>query len=571
MNRFIKTYLTVFTIIGAFGCTNIKCVEVNDFDNIKDYGFEVLSTEENTICINSEIQIVELDKVKPKLDKENINLEVEKEEIVTIKGISEKSNVEYVVNNSDVCSVAKKEFNKYIIHGLNDGDTSVKFKINGDIHPLMVSVWHNCDYGEWLVEEDSTCTKVGSKKRICRICSKEEVGEIDKKPHKYRDCICEDCYNVNYVNEEENEIILTESLCIENGIDNSGDVIIPKYINTNGKEYKVVGIGVGLFMGKDITSIDLPDSIRYIGGFAFDGCEQLTRCYMKEGIGYIGDAAFQCCYNLERLDLPNSVWFIGNFAFNHNSELRNSVITLPEDLEQLGEDIHYPAHMFYDCGERGVFTSFNISNDNAYYKVEDGILYTKDGKTLVSIPVGKVFDNGVFEISNGVENLGELSFSRNKSVKEIVVPDSLNVDSSNSDEENRYYLNDGNSLSIGCYGYSGVEKYNCYSNSEKYKCIDGVLYSKDMSKVLAVPNQYKGDLVIPEGVKYWNKEVIWSELDYFKGLAMNNISSIHIPSSIEDIDIGQVEVINKLVDMYGVEVVSDSSKYIVQNGYLVCK
>lgn len=227
--------------------------------------------------------------------------------------------------------------------------------------------------------------------------------------------------------------------------------------------------------------------------------------------------------------------------------------------------------VLYDCGTDGEFESFSISDSNKYYKVIDGILYTKDGKTLVSIPVGKFFKDGIFEIPKGVENLGELSFSRNKSVKEIVIPDSLKVDSGISSAESKYYLNDGNDLSVGCYGYSGVERYSCYPDSKKYQCLNGVLYDKDLSRLIAVPNQYSGDLVVPEGVKYWNREAIWSEEEYFKGMAMNKIKSITIPSSIVSIDKGQIEVINNLVDIYNIGVVSNSSRYVVNNGYLVCK
>lgn len=572
MFKFIRTYLVVFLVVGIFGCISGKCVEVNDFKDIDRYGFRLVSTDNYVICINSEIQIRKLVKVNPKLETGNIKLEIEKENLVRINGISENSSVKYVVLDSSICSVRKKSVSEYILCGLKDGSTVVNFEVNENIFPLHVNVWHECNYGEWVVKENSTCIKEGVRTRYCKICNKEEKSTINKIPHQYKDCICDMCHNVRYVNEEDREVILTESLCIKNGIRFSGDVVVPKYVTKNSKKYKVVGLGTGLFINnKDITSIDLPDTIRYIGDFAFDGCEKLSKCVMREGIGYIGDAAFQCCYNLEKLDLPSSVWFIGNFAFNHNSELRNSVIALPDDLEYLGEDTHYPAHMFYDCGERDSFKSFSISKDNEHYKVENGILYTKDGETLVSIPVGKEFDSGIFKIPDGVENLGELSFSRNKNVKEVVIPDSLNVKSKNSDIENRYYLNNGNSLSVGCYGYSGVERYNCCPNSNKYRCIDGVLYSKDLSKLIAVPNQYKGDLIIPEGVKQWSCEAIWSEVKYFKGIAMNGIKSITIPSSIESIDTCQVEVINELVETYEVMVVSNSSKYDVSNGYLVCK
>lgn len=571
LHKFIRTYISVFALIGIFSCINKSTVEVNSFKNEKNYGFEVVSTEKCRVCVNSEMQIVQLEKVNPKLDKEKIKLEIEKSELVMINGIGRNSKVSYSIADSNICKIEKVSLSKYSIVGLKDGATSVEFIVNGDSFPLEVEVWHNCRFGEWSVVKDSTCFRKGSKERYCTICNSVETEEIEKKQHNYKDCVCTECYSTLYTNDVDNEIVLTESICSENGIPRDGNVVIPKYVSHKGKKYKVVGIGVGLFISRNITFVELPDSIRYIGEYAFDGCEKLKKCELKEGVGYIGKAAFQCCYALEMIDLPDSVWFVGNFAFNHNSGLRNKEIKLPDSLEHLGEDIHCPAHMFYDCGMDGVFDSFSISKNNKYYKVIDGILYTRDGKTLVSIPVGKKFKNGVLEIPKGVENLGELSFSRNKNVKEIVIPDSLAVDSSISEVESRYYLNNGNDLSVGCYGYSGVERYSCYPDSERYQCIDGVLYSKDLSRLIAVPNQYSGDLAIPEGVKDWSKEAIWSEVEYFRGMAMNKIRSIEIPKSIISIDERQIEVINNLVDMYCVRVSSNNSKYVVRNGYLVCK
>lgn len=84
--------------------------------------------------------------------------------------------------------------------------------------------------------------------------------------------------------------------------------------------------------------------------------------------------------------------------------------------------------------------------------------------------------------------------------------------------------------------------------------------------MIVVPNQYRGDLVIPEGVKQWSYAAIWFEVDYLRGMAMNVIRSITISSSIESIDIGQVEVINELVEMYEVRVVSNNDRYIVEGG-----
>lgn len=59
------------------------------------------------ICVNLEIQIRKLVKVNPKLETENIKLEIEKENLVRISEISENISVKYIVQDSSICSVRK--------------------------------------------------------------------------------------------------------------------------------------------------------------------------------------------------------------------------------------------------------------------------------------------------------------------------------------------------------------------------------------------------------------------------------------------------------------------------------
>lgn len=76
MFKFILTYLIVFLMVGVFWCISGKCDEVNDFKGINRYGFRLISTEDYVICVNLEIQIRKLVKVNPKLETENIKLEI---------------------------------------------------------------------------------------------------------------------------------------------------------------------------------------------------------------------------------------------------------------------------------------------------------------------------------------------------------------------------------------------------------------------------------------------------------------------------------------------------------------
>ena len=213
-----------------------------------------------------------------------------------------------------------------------------------------------------------------------------------------------------------------------------------------GEKYKVVGLAPDVFSeNKDIVHVTLPDTIKRIGPFAFDFCENLESCNLPEGLEGIGRGAFQCCYKLKEVDFPDSLRWIDDFAYNHCSSLENTTIEIPANVESIGKNPQYPAHMFYDCGTDS-FTEFVVKNGNGVYEAYEGILYARNGKTLVSIPRGKSFENHTYVMPDTVENLGELSFSRNKNIHKVVISDNLTIDGCSTVGEKQSYLNLGMNL-----------------------------------------------------------------------------------------------------------------------------
>ena len=67
--------------------------------------------------------------------------------------------------------------------------------------------------------------------------------------------------------------------------------------------------------------------------------------------------------------------------------------------------------------------SIFVDSDNKYFIAKDGILYNKDGKTLVSFPPARKS----FEIAclDGVEIIGDGAFLCCDSIKDLILPDSI--------------------------------------------------------------------------------------------------------------------------------------------------
>lgn len=426
---------------------------------------------------------------------------------------------------------------------------------------------------EWVVLKTPSCYERGLKVYKCSECGTVfDEEELYKVNHEYVNNVCKYCYGVINYDPDNYTILIDSDICIANGISLYGDVTIPEYVYYEGERYQVVGIRyAGFNANSNIASVQLPDSVHYIGDFAFNDCVNMRSMHIPSDIKYVGYASFQCCYKLDKIAIPNSAEYIGDFAYNHLSGAGNTSITIPKSVMSIGSNSKYPAHAFYDSCMDG-FTEFRVEDGSNYYCSIDGVLYTKDGSTLVSIPRGKTFSEDTYVMPNTVKNLGELSFSRNRNIKNVVISDNLVVNGKMNNIERSTYLSYGNDLSIAIYNYSEVENYLVNHSNKRYKSIDGILYSIDGTKVVAIPSHYNGYITIPEGVTTWKYEAIWANEDVI-GLCFENIKGISIPSTMVKINDKQLEFINKLVDRLGIDVSvsEENTVYTVTNGYLSYK
>ncbi|MBR7100727.1 MAG: leucine-rich repeat protein [Clostridia bacterium] len=64
-----------------------------------------------------------------------------------------------------------------------------------------------------------------------------------------------------------------------------------------------------------------------------------------------------------------------------------------------------------------------VDENNSNFKSSDGVLYSKDGKTLIQYPANKADES--FNIPEGVEVISDFAFSRNKDLKSITIPNSV--------------------------------------------------------------------------------------------------------------------------------------------------
>lgn len=402
-------------------------------------------------------------------------------------------------------------------------------------------------------------------------------GYLAKKPHNFLHCVCTECELYENHDDATKELFLTSDLYDSLGLPLSGDIVIPPSVVIDGKKWTVVGLGTNLFAGnEDITSVEIPDTVRYIAPFCFDGCVNARSIEIPDSVWFIGKAAFQLCSSLEWIDLPDSLEVLEGFAFNHCVSIKNESLEIPKGVRQLGDYVEAPAHMFYDCGSS--LKGFTVEEGNKWYKSMDGVLYSCDGSLLVAIPSGMEISDGVFRMPDTVVDMGELAFGTTKGIAVVEISDNLVVNGDLSRDERVTYNNFGNDLSRACYVRGGIRRYITKDSNRIYGSKRGILYTRDGKSLVAVPNLYEGDIDIPEGVERVEKEAFWTSVykdaEYFKGILYSNIDSISIPDSLVSIPENQITAINKIKELYGttIEVGSKNPVYgLTGDGYLTLK
>lgn len=241
------------------------------------------------------------------------------------------------------------------------------------------------------------------------------------------------------------------------------------------KETAVVGIGAEAFYRETgLTSLILPEGIRFIGAQAFYGCSGLTGtltlpaslemieeddsngafrgCSKLEGLVILGtnlkhipEYTFYNLSGVNSLTIGEGVESIGRTAFYG---LKITSLVLPDSLKTLEtsrqtstmpgaiqdsafgsmtllESITYGNGMTAEAVASGGLNakfqsliSYSVKEDNPYLSVDsNGVLYNKDKTTLVAFPANSALTE--FTIPDSVETIAEVAFYSNSTHKTL--------------------------------------------------------------------------------------------------------------------------------------------------------
>lgn len=175
---------------------------------------------------------------------------------------------------------------------------------------------------------------------------------------------------------------------------------------------KITSIGNSAFAYcNKLSEIDLPTELKTIGEMAFYEDKLLENVTFYDKLETIGAGSFAKCVKLKQIDLPQSLKTIGVGAF---MSVAAETFTIPASVTSIGGAAFAQA---------ANMTEFIVEDGNTAYITLEGILFTKDMKTLMAYPAASVRDVS-YTVPAGVTIVQEGAFSSAR-LTHITLPSSL--------------------------------------------------------------------------------------------------------------------------------------------------
>ena len=176
----------------------------------------------------------------------------------------------------------------------------------------------------------------------------------------------------------------------------------------------VTSIVDGAFRGNaTLKTVRFSKNVVSVGVGAFEKCKSLQTLTLNDGLSDLGANAFAGCSALTAVKIPDSVHKLGGSAFGNCSRL--TTVKIPAKASQV-------EGAFWGCVS---LRAIEVDSANPEYKSVDGVLLSKDGKTLYEYPEGK--DVEEYRVPDGVVEIVSHAFRAGATTqpKKIVLPSSV--------------------------------------------------------------------------------------------------------------------------------------------------
>lgn len=191
----------------------------------------------------------------------------------------------------------------------------------------------------------------------------------------------------------------------------------------------VTDVGQCALSGTSLAEFTIPKTCVNFHDWALDDISTLTSIYVEPGQGsfcsedgvmYTLGMSWIACYPEGKMDkqfkIPDGVTTIRSGVFGRNKFLEKLILNSRIGQSGLGTAIL----------QRTNISVVEVPADNPYLKSVDGVLFSKDGKTLILYPPNKA--DSVYFIPSGTINIGnewDYTFEFCKNLEELYIPSSV--------------------------------------------------------------------------------------------------------------------------------------------------
>jgi len=212
------------------------------------------------------------------------------------------------------------------------------------------------------------------------------------------------------------------------------DLVIPCFVEKEGKEYKVTSIASAALQQAEVVNLTIGNTVTSIGTYSFSYMKNLEKIVFPTNLEVIPYHAFLQTNNLYDITFPKNLRVLENGCFQDiNVYGKARKLVLPSTVEKIGEtsfgstgyeEITIPkgcvveSNSFYGCRD---LLKIVVDPDDPNYSNYDNCLYNKDQTVLVFCPGGK----SSVKFPSTVTEVAKYGFAANDSLKSIVLPNTI--------------------------------------------------------------------------------------------------------------------------------------------------
>ena len=330
-------------------------------------------------------------------------------------------------------------------------------------------------------------------------------------------------------------------------------------------------IGNQAFLGVKLNNVNIPEDIAFIGSYAFGGPFDkaninLEELHLGKNIKHIGKYALETVV-IHKFTVDESNEYFANVNGCLTNKNRETLLMIPDSIEgewsipdgivsvaplkeygnisaiEVNDDVLYLDGSCFKNVEKIVIgkglknwkemqymfklKDVSISDDNETYKYSEGAIFSKDGTSLLYYL--NCNTEAEYRIPDGVISVEINAFSNSNNIKKLIIPPSvIEMGDKNKSRMMRIFNT-----------RHGLEYIEVEAGNASFMSDNGVLYSADGKRLLAVPPCMSGIINIHEGTEIVDCYAVAFDSNYSD--EEGKYIEIHIPDGVSTILVGNFD------------------------------